>query len=719
VSINSKSPQLIPIIHIPQKRLIDNGMLHYEASLSGFAERYERGVTSHTIHVWWARRPHSAMRALVFASIFKGSSNEAMEILKKLSLSSIVQEDLLSEARKIISSQYSKPPKLLDMFAGGGTIPMESCNLGLDTYSIDSNELSVFIQLCNLVYSQKIDRSKIKEIIRKSGIRIINQLAVESEPLFPLRKKSLTSYTQDSIFGYFWTYSTKCSSCSYRFYLSKRPWLTKKKDKHLAFLIESEEEGQKIRVGIAPKGFKTASVWTGRSGLVKCPKCGAINSNIDIKFCDEKIIGLVKISNSRGKEFLNSTEKAIPNKDYMNNLESTILNELNIDLPKSKLPKWSGIVNPAIYGIETHSDFLNKRQRIVLLLLLKGLRDEYRRLKIEQDECTAKYVIGVLSSFIDQLIDWNCRLSMWIPQNEQVGRAFCGPGVSMLWDYIETDPVLRGPANLWGKLERILSGVQSINKFPRIAHVKKGYAQSLNFPNEFFDAIVTDPPYYDNIFYGVLADFFYVWKRPILNLIEPNLFASYKTDDSNELVASKIRSGNIEKAHSDYCIQLKRAFLETERVLKSDGIFSFIYSHSSFKGWEAIIKAYRSTNFQITSIQPLSIERKQRPRAMTSKAINTCITFVAHKIKKKKEKISMQDLCSRMRIISKDFASRLKNVGWSDSDTALAIFANGVGMLANSSEIIGNKDDLEILQSLELIVKEIIPSFKVQRRKSL
>ncbi len=98
-----------------------------------------------------------------------------------------------------------------------------------------------------------------------------------------------------------------------------------------------------------------------------------------------------------------------------------------------------------------------------------------------------------------------------------------------------------------------------------------------------FDAIVTDPPYYDNIFYTVLADNFYAWKRMLLKHVEPELFKNESTNFENELVASTQRKGS--KAHKDYCINLDTAIKEASRVLKDDGTMSFVYSHRSILGW--------------------------------------------------------------------------------------------------------------------------------------
>lgn len=717
--IISSIPQIAPLPSKSATRLLDLGMLHYEASLAGSAERYGRGVTSHTIHVWWARRPHSSMRALVFASLCKDLSSEASALLKKIGVAPVIPQRTISKARSAIESQYLHPPRLLDMFGGGGTIPMEACNLGAETYSIDANQLSVFIQLCNLVYSQGHPSSEISKIVKASGTKILNQLVEETARLFPLREKVLIGYSQGGPCGYIWTYLMTCPSCGYRFYLSKRPWLSRKKGKRIALIVEDGEERQTVKLCDVEDKYKNSLVWGGANGTVQCPRCNAEHSGVDIKCCEDEIVALVRLSNRGGKEFSLPTADAMPPLSELKEIENSLLKELEVSLPHSQLPKWSGIVNPALYGVETHADFLNLRQRIVLLLLVKSLRAEYHHLRTEHGETSARYVICALSSFIDQMVDWNCRFSMWIAQNEQVGRAFCGPGVSMLWDYVETDPFLNGPANLWKKLQRIVAGIKFIHQYPHLASVQQGYAQELPFPDDFFDAIVTDPPYYDNLYYNVLADFFYAWKRLLLNSVDPDLFKSPETDSHRELVASKYRSGTPEKAHSDYCDQIRLALSEAERVLKPDGIFSFLYTHSSLKGWEAILKGYRATHLLITSVQPLSIERRQRPRAMTSEAINTSIAFIAHKSEASKQKATLSSIKPKLEEICDNLAPNLRRFGWSERDVAMAVFANGVGMLANVESVEDCDTDAEALRVIESIVKQKLPTFSIRDRESL
>jgi putative DNA methylase len=656
------------------------------------------------------------MRALVFASLCKDTSDEALELLKDLSLSN--NEATIQKARRMIAAQYSEPPRLLDMFGGGGTIPVEASNLGASTYAIDANQLSVFIQRCNLIDSQCAPGKDIIKILRSSGQHVLLQLTQETAALFPLRQEHLIGPDTLSPLGYIWTYVKVCDGCGYRFYLSKRRYLSKKNGKAIAFISVNEVDGQDLKIQEEIEDSDIATAWHRRNGTVVCPKCEATQVNIKIKQCQDTLVGVINAGEKRGKKFVIAKSNALPRQDLIEQIERDTLAYLNAKLPSSTLPVWSGIVNAAIYGIESHADFLNRRQRTVLLLLIKALTDEHRSLISRHDEHTSRYVIGVLSSLIDQLVDWNCRLSMWIPQNEQVGRAFCGPGVPMLWDYCEIDPVMTGPANLWSKLERITAGVQSITQFPNAAHVQLGYAQQLPFPDSFFEAIVTDPPYYDNIYYNVLADFFYAWKRILLSAVAPDLFSSDTTDNSRELVASKFRSTSAEQAHEDYCHQLSLALREANRVLKPDGIFSFVYSHSSLQGWEALVRAFRATNFRITSAQPLSIERKQRPRAMTSDAVNTCITFVAHHGTDRRSPLSLQELTDEVRNYSKDIAPQLLAVNWNPEDTALAVFANAVAIIANADHVVG-MNDREALRLSAVVVTEQFRSFKISDRKSL
>ncbi|MGF1578456.1 MAG: DUF1156 domain-containing protein [Gemmataceae bacterium] len=693
--------------HYP--RLLDQGVLPGIGSSPGQNERYRRGETPHTLHVWWARRPHRSMRALVLASLCCERTSAALRALEQICNPVFPDEASLNEARKLTRLPDGTPPKILDMFGGGGTIAFEASLLGAEAHSIDSNELAVFLQK-TLLRRGEISHSELCQLVEQSGNRVLDNLTKSTASLFPLRHRW---------FGYMWTYSMSCRACRYRFYLSKRPWLSRKKRKRITLTIQNGEFAQLVSVQQSSSEHDFVSVWAGRTGTVKCPQCALLHSKISLAETKDDLVALVGPAASGGKEFSDVVPGAMPDNTVIHEIEQSVLQRLEAQLPDSRLPRWSGVVNPALYGIETHADFVNPRQRAVLLLLVSELLAEYQRLCNHTSREVAKSVVGLLSGLIDQLVDWNCRLSMWISQNEQVGRAFSGPGVAMLWDYVETDPVLRGPANLWNKLDRIIAGMRSLSYLSSSVHVRQGYAQNLPYTDGYFDAIVTDPPYYDNIYYNVLADFFYSWKRILFRKMESNLFVQSETDSSRELVASKFRHGDSETAHREYCEQLSLAIQEAERVLKPEGLLCLIYSHGSLRGWQALIQAYRSTGLFVTSVQPLNIERKARPRAMNSNAVNTCVVFVARRGSTPKFPVTCDELCSNFHKLVKEVTLCLESKNWSPSDIAIAAYAQGVGLLMNVSDITGGEDDFSPLGMFEQIVREVIPDFRVSNRKSL
>jgi len=700
-------------------RLIDDGMLYYEASLAGANERYTRGKTQHTIHVWWARRPHSAMRALIYASLCKTINPATLSRLTEIGKTPNLDEEKYAEIRKTLESSYGGAPRVLDMFGGGGTIPLEAAALGAETYSCDSNELAAFILKNNLEYSQILDRDQLVEQVKTSGQNVLNRLLNKSNVLYPLRTDRESS--DSKALGYLWSYSTICTNCKKKLIVSARPWVAKKKNRtrFLGYRYTTGSNGQNIELEEYKPGEPIQNTPRLKNGSLICQFCGHTHDKLDVKTCTDELTVVIRDQKSSGKLYSNADSDAIPSEERLQGIEKQVLQDIDFAIPQSEMPKWSGIVNPASYGMIFHSDSFNKRQRIVLLMLIRELVEEYEILEKTKSEMLAKSVIGSLSSLIDQVVDWNCRLSMWISQNEQVGRAFSGPGVPMLWDYAEMDQLQGGPANLWSKLDRIIEGVKSIPHFPITPHTKQSNAQTLPYDSNFFDAIITDPPYYDNIFYTVLADFFFVWKAPLIQRLISNYGETLQTTSTHELVASLNRSGSRAKAHADYCDQLTQAINEAARVLKKDGIFTLVYGHASILGWLAIVEAYRNSSLQISSIQPLSIERKARPRAMSSMASNTCFAIIARHVQTKPTVLSYSEFMSRIENEFIPFALSLKEYGWSDEDAGMVVFANSIGLIANSAMVEGHDNERELLVRIRDNLKKTFSKISISNREPI
>ncbi len=677
--------------NLPLKNELDKLDKHIAltASSCGLAERYSRGKTTHTVHVWWARRPHSAMELLV------------REVLNK-------------------AHYAGENPAVLDIFGGGGTIPVEIAKAGGKAFAIDSNPLSIFIQRFLLEWSQisfsSLGKIETLKLLRESGMRVLNQLEKMTAPLFPLRSKAKNGTYP---FVYFWSYRLICTECGFEFRLSKRPWISKKKGKRIFLegIVDSKAQQEKIKIRYDAGGTPIDN-WQKRRG-VACPSCGHLHKCPSIKAASDvlEVVGYA-LSDKKGKVFQEPGDNALPEESMVRKTEHSLLKRLGVNLPNVCLPKWSGIVNPALYGIDTYSDFLNPRQRVVLLHLINILNKEIQRLSNQKGKETALFIGAALSGLIDQIVDWNCRLSMWISQNEQVGRAFCGPGISMLWDYVESDPAANGPSNLWDKLERIEAGVASLDIFNETPVIIKGHAQNLPFNDETLDAIITDPPYYDNVFYTVLADFFFVWKRLLFDTLVPEIFLKESTEDLDELVASTFRQGTPKAAHEWYTSEMSKALQESERVLKTGGKLALVYSHSSVGGWEAILTALRASGLFLDDVLPLNVERKARPRAISSSAVNTCVAFMASKKRHKKSQINPDDINVFFKEKVIPLIISLRAVGWDDRDIGIAAIAECVAYLANAKNVKGVSDRQSIIDVTTLL-RPHLPGFRLQIRDSL
>lgn len=711
------SPTLTPVSP-DAARLIDRGLSFYEASLAGHSERYSRGETPHTLHVWWARRPHSAMRALVFASLSKTAGQANLDLLSELGSSPVPTRATLARAVQSLQKDYGRPARVLDMFGGGGTIPFEAAVLGCDSYSIDVNELAVFLQKANLTFGASLNKSSLKQLVRGHGGAVLERLSQRTAALYPLRKALAAA--PDRPIVYLWTYSMACEGCGYDFFLSRRPWLSRKAGKSLALVASITDTHDELTIEAISDAKQAQSRWVKR-GTVKCPKCGREHDAVRIKKCRDRCIAIVT-TQGKGKQFA-VRHDALPSTHTLNDLEAALLRRMGFRLPETRLPAWSGIVNPALYGMETHADIFNPRQRLVTLMLIEELLTEHETVRGLHGEETARFVTGALSGLVDQMVDWNCRLSMWIPQNEQVGRAFCGPGIAMLWDYAEVDPTGTGPANLNGKLARICTGIEALDLLEKPVNVQTASAVQLPFPDAAFDAIVTDPPYYDNIFYSVLADFFHAWKKPLMDRVDASGRAGKPLYTANggcaELVASSFRSGSPEAAHKDYCTKLAKAMNEAGRVLRPNGLMAFVYSHASLLGWAALVEAFRQSPFRINSVQPLSIERRARPRAHTSEAVNTCIAFVARKSSEAKPTVMQETVMAAFaQVLGSGFQESLLQAGWQAHDVGVALVAHGVGILANYADIEDATIE-QLLAGMAGLVQKKVPGFSIKTRSSL
>lgn len=575
-----------------------------EISNLGIKEKYIRKKHYNTLKVWWARRPLVAMRALLINEVLrKSDKNIDKTLLYELNPSKYLLKNFSEEFT-------TKNLKVLDIFAGGASIPFESARLGFQTYASELNPVASLLQ--ETIFESSIIPDY-AQILKDTAYKIIDQTEKRLEFLF-----DVGTYKPYTIF---WGRLAKCKNCNQNLSLSRLDFLVKKKHKNIR-IIQNKD------------CFEVVNNLDKKEKLAKdfiCKNCQTKHSFKDIKeFCQDNILASEAISISyhdkNGKKQYKGIDEGL--KQIILEKEeriNTALEELKHLIPDENFDKKSGVVNPTLYDLKQPKDFFNSRQLLILLTLIDEIIKEYQNLTLEYESKIAKQIILGLTSLIEFLVDWNSKSTMWIAQNEQTGRSLAGPGVAMKWDYIEVNPFYWSGSNLRSKIDRVAETFQALYIQNEVT-IFRGSSANLDLADKEIDFILTDPPYYDSIDYTALSEFFRPWFEVLIqNTFDKNI--SLKNNTSEEAIVALDKQNKQVKNESHYQEIMQSIWQEAYRVLKDKGVALMLYSHKTFEGWKVIAEVFKNTNFFVESVIPLEMERIARPRAMNYQALNGVVIF--------------------------------------------------------------------------------------------
>ena len=654
------------------KRFIEETFPVKEVSAEAAREKNIRRGHISALHIWWARRPLASSRATAYAALIPPPKDidewqQKRNFIRDLSKwENSLNSHLIKRAQEEILQVFNDgvPPKVLDPFGGGGAIPLEALRLGCDTYSNDLNPVAVLIQKCTLEYSQKYGSPAGEP---GEGIRfgepaknpLLEDVKKWGEWVLAEAKKELgTFYSEEADgsipVGYIWARTIPCQNpaCGIDIPLLKQFWLAKKAKKKVALYpdVESGRVDFKI-VGDGyeqkPDNFDPTKGTISRAVAV-CPVCGgAVEAKLTRRLFQEGKAGQRMVAvvlhkpGTTGKRYRVATDTDLAvfagATAYLAEKREKLTLAWGMDaVPDEPLPP-KGTLGFRVqgYGILKWGDLFNARQKLSLITFAEKVRAAYQKMVAAGvDAEYAKAVVSYLALILSCHSSYNASLCWWHPLGENVYNVFGRQALPMVFDYSEQNPsgILTGNwARQTDTTLKITSHLSS-TLFPHNATVTQSSATNLPHPDNFFDAVFTDPPYYDNVPYSYLSDFFYVWLKRTLGDVHPELFATPLTPKRNEVVAYSHGPGGFEEGKRFFEEALKQSFQEIHRVLKPNGVTVIVYAHKSTAGWETLINALLDSGLIMTGAWPLSTEKATRLRANESAALASSIYIVARKI---------------------------------------------------------------------------------------
>jgi len=669
-----------------RRKLIEVSLPLEDINRESAREKSIRHGHPSTLHLWWARRPLAAARAVLFAQLVNDPSSfpdrfpteEAQkaererlhDIIRRLVVwENVGDEGLLREAHEeILKSTDGNPPAILDPFAGGGTIPLEAQRLGLEAHASDLNPVAVLINKALIELPPKFAgqppafpgaadlrlgawprATGLAEDVRRYGAWMRDRAQERIGHLYP--KATLPNGSAATTIAWIWARTVRCPNpaCGIDMPLVRSWWLGKKKGKEAYVVPEvvadaTAPAGRRVEyaighsVAVAPRGDADGTV---RRTGAQCVACGGV---VDLKYVRAEgragRIGAdlmaVVAAGSRRREYLSPTEghKTAAGRD------------LPDSVPVGSLPP-HGLqpANPQTirsYGFDDWSDLFTNRQ-LTALTTFSDLVTEARTQILADAEASgrgdapayADAVATYLAFAVSRATNKMSSFCSWdsSPKMEAVRGVFARQALPMTWDFAEANPFGGSSGDYVEDLNWVARSLDRVPALDSRSDVVQADAASRSYGSA---VVSTDPPYYDNIGYSDLSDYFYVWLRRSLRDVHPGLFSTVLVPKAEELVANPHRHGgkdgaskffetgfeNVfararESASDDYPITVYYAFKQQE--LENEGVAS--------TGWSTILEGMIRSGWTITATWPVRSELGNRMIASGANALASSIVL--------------------------------------------------------------------------------------------
>ena len=560
---------------------------------------------------------------------------------------------------------------ILDPTAGGGSIPFEAARLGAEAAANDLNPVSTLIMRATVKWPSRFG-GDLKSEFEHLSERFLRAREERLAPYFPPEENP------EAISTFLWARTITCPYCNGLVPLSPN-WRLAPDGTGVRLKPElGAGPGAAGRVCsfeiVQSAGEQAPGTVSRGAGACPYPDCGRVIDGDEIKrqaqagqmgeqlfavVYKRRVIVRTKTGKKREK-WVRGYRAPRPEDDNSAEIRAKLAEKLPeweaLDIvPSERIPDGHTTTQPQRYGMLTWRDLFSPRQ-----LLCHGAGVEIFREMLDADRAEGKLnevrqaAYGYLALSIDKLINWNARIASWNVNFQSMRSVFDRHDFALKWSYAEMAPLIAGLGDDWA-IKETAKCIKELAALLRPEEnggagglfAEAGAAESAPPPvtvtckpgdgldhieDGSIDAVVMDPPYYDNVMYAELSDFFYVWLKRTAGHVFPELFRTQLTDKDNEAVANPARfqgqKGARALAGRDYQERMASIFAECRRALKPDGVMTLMFTHKATGAWDALTKGLMEAGFAVTASWPINTEAEGSLHIRNKAAANSTIFLV-------------------------------------------------------------------------------------------
>ena len=756
------------------KKLIETALPLDAINAESAREKSIRNGHPSTMHLWWARRPLATARAVLWASLVDDPSShpelfpteeEQDKERKRLHnlLAKLVKwenstnEKILEEARAEIRKYMGDDPLVfLDPFAGGGALPLEAQRLGLEAHAHDLNPVAVMINKAMIEIPPRFagkppvnpeakkglgagrawpGATGLADDVHYYGSWIKEEAFRRIGHLYPsVQLPAEQGGGEATVIAWIWARTVPCPNpaCGCTMPLASSFVLSKKKGNEawVEPVVEGKTISYVVHQGKCPKDKETNKL--GKGGVFKCPVCGATTETKYLydAFTAKKngaVLVAVVAEGSGGRLYLSpdETQKSIVE---LRRPEGS---------PDTEIPCPSKIQYTRNYGLNTFADLFTPRQLTALTTLSDLVAEAQQKaihdaMRAGMDDGTGLadggtgataygQAVGVYLAFVlDKMVDYHSTICSWHNSGEKIRNTFSRQAIAMTWDFAEANPFCSSS----GSFANMLAWVEkAVFNLPCSC---TGFAAQQDAQSDcgLHNLIIsTDPPYYDNICYADISDYFYIWMRHALKATYPGLFRTMLVPKAEELVASPYRfDGSKKEARIFFEDGMTQACRRLFDYARDDVPVTIYYAYKQSEsdntdntqtaqastGWETMLSAIITAGFAITGTWPMRTELANRSVSLDTNALASSIVLACRKRPGNAPSCSRKTFLAELKQELRPALKKLQASSIAPVDMAQAAIGPGMAVYSKYKQVLeADGTPMGVRKALQLINQEL------------